>query len=291
MSEAVIEISALHKTYRQNKEIVKGLEMTVPRGAVYALLGNNGVGKTTTIKMITGQLAPTSGSVRVFGLDPIAHGVEIKRKMAYVAENQQLYDWMTVNDLIDFTRSFYPGWNDVLCEHLLGMFELPRKSPIKDFSRGMYTKATLLAALCRDPELLILDDPTLGLDTTARREFMRGVVAAIREYERTVVFSTHIIPEIEGLVDHVGIMVDGKLKVEEPVDDLKMSFREIRFARSFADRVPTLPGLVRRQDLEDEIVLNIRAPETEVTEALLTAGIKPFFQTPMNLEEIFLALA
>jgi ABC-2 type transport system ATP-binding protein len=195
MSETAIVTKGLHKAYKKNHEVVKGLDMTVPKGAVYALLGRNGVGKSTTIRMLMGQLAPDAGSISVLDCEPIRDGVKMKKKTAYVAENQRLYDWMTIDDLIAFTKAFYPQWNDAVCEHLLKMFALPRKGLIKDFSRGMYTKATLLAALCRDPELLILDDPTLGLDTAARREFMSGVVDAIHEFERTVIFSTRLSSE------------------------------------------------------------------------------------------------
>lgn len=191
MSEYAIVTKDLRKSYKRNTEVVKGLNMSVKKGAVYALLGSNGVGKTTTIRMITGQLAPSSGDIEVFGLEPLAHRKELNTKVAYVAEDQRLYDWMTVDELIKFVKSFYPNWDDKVCEHLLKMFELPRDKKLTNFSRGMYTKAALLAALCRNPDLLILDDPTLGLDIAARREFMRGVVDAIHEFDRTVIFSTH----------------------------------------------------------------------------------------------------
>jgi ABC-2 type transport system ATP-binding protein len=288
MSEYAIVTRDLRKSYKRNVEVVKGLNMSVKKGAVYALLGSNGVGKTTTIRMITGQLAPSSGDIEVFGLEPLAHRKELNTKVAYVAEDQRLYDWMTVNELIKFVKSFYPNWDDKICEHLLKMFELPCDKKLTDFSRGMYTKAALLAALCRNPDLLILDDPTLGLDTAARREFMRGVVDAIHEFDRTVIFSTHIIPEIEGIVDHVGIMVDGQLVADEEIDDMKEAFREIRLP--ITEQIPDLAGIVDSREAGGDKIITLRAKETEINAVLKESRIKNFSINPISLEEIYLAL-
>lgn len=292
MNNKAITIRNLRKSFVKNREIVKGINLTVKRGAVYALLGSNGVGKTTMIRMITGQLAPTSGTVSVLGLNPFKDGddVEIKRKVAYVAEGQRLYEWMTVNDLIKYVKAFYPNWNNDLCEHLLKMFALPAEDKIKDFSCGMYTKAALLAALCRDPELLILDDPTIGLDTNARHEFMSGVIAAINEFDRSVLFSTHIIPEIEGIADYVGIMSDGQLIYEGAVDDLKAEFREIRVPLSDTEVLPKLPGVVNSKKGVTENIVTIRAEENVIKTSLASAGIKKFTISPMMLENIFLTM-
>ena len=288
MSEYAIVTKELRKSYKRNVEVVGGLNMSVKKGAVYALLGSNGVGKTTTIRMITGQLAPSSGGIEVFGLDPLVHRKELNKKVAYVAEDQRLYDWMTVDELIKFVKSFYPNWDDEVCEHLLKMFELPRDKKLTDFSRGMYTKAALLAALCRNPELLILDDPTLGLDTAARREFMRGVVDAIHEFDRTVIFSTHIIPEIEGIVDHVGIMVDGQLIADEEIDDMKEEYREIRIPA--AGQIPELPGSVNSREAGGDRIITVRAKETEISTILEKSKTRNYSITPISLEEIYLAL-
>ncbi|MBN2640454.1 MAG: hypothetical protein JXR78_02250, partial [Victivallales bacterium] len=158
------------------------------------------------------------------------------------------------------------------------------------FSRGMYTKVTLLVALSRDPELLILDDPTLGLDTASRRDFMSGVVAAIREFERTVVFSTHIIPEIEGLVDYVGVMVDGKLQIEEQLDTLKESCFEVRLPAAASVRLPEFADVILRSENNNELVLVVRGCKASITAQLDAAGIIPLDVAPLNLEDIFLAL-
>ncbi|MFA6100673.1 MAG: ABC transporter ATP-binding protein [Victivallaceae bacterium] len=279
----------VRKAYVRKKEVVKGLDLTVKRGAVYALLGCNGVGKTTSIRMITGQLTPDAGEISVLGLDPVKDAVKLRRKMAYVAEGQKLYDWMNIDDLIRFVKSFYPEWDDKICAHLLKMFELPQGVKLKDYSRGMYTKAALLAALCRDPDLLILDDPMLGLDTAARREFMRGVVDAIHEFERTVIFSTHIIPEIEALSDYAGIMVDGRLVLEAPVDEIKSSFREIRLPAD-AENIPSLPNIVSIRDTGEDKIIIVKGVESEMTAALHQAGLRFFTVNAMPLEDIFLAV-
>ena len=289
MSENAIVARGVRKAYTRKKEVVKGLDLTVKRGAVYALLGCNGVGKTTSIRMITGQLAPDAGEISVLGLDPVKDAVKLRRKMAYVAEGQKLYDWMTIDDLIKFVKAFYPEWDDKVCAHLLKMFGLPQGVKLKDYSRGMYTKAALLGALCRDPDLLILDDPMLGLDTAARREFMSGVVDAIHEFDRTVIFSTHIIPEIEALSDYAGIMVDGRLTLEAPVDEIKASFREIRLPADAGD-VPELPGIVSVRNTGEDKIVTVKGVESEMTAAFHQAGFRFFTVNAMSLEDVFLAV-
>ncbi len=289
MSEAAIIARNLRKAYVRKKEVVKGLDLTVKRGAVYALLGCNGVGKTTSIRMITGQLAPDSGTVSVLGLDPVNNAVKLRQKMAYVAEGQRLYDWMTIDDLITFVKAFYPEWDDKVCGHLLKMFGLPQGVKIKDFSRGMYTKATLLTALCRNPDLLILDDPTLGMDTAARREFMSGVVEAIHEFDRTVIFSTHIIPEIEGISDYAGIMVDGRLALEDQIDEIKSVFREIRLPADTAN-IPELPDMVSSRIVGEDKIITVKGPEDELIATFHKAGFRFFSVHAMSLEDIFLAV-
>lgn len=290
MSDYAIVAEKLSKSYKRGTDAVRGLDMKVKRGAVYALLGRNGAGKTTAIRMMVGQLASDAGSVRMFGMDPIEQAVEVKRRTAYLAEGQRMYDWMTVADLIAYVKAFYPNWNDALQEKLLKLFALPLKAKLGDLSKGMYGKAALLATVCRGADLLVLDDPFLGLDTAARREFMSGLVEALSETERTVLFSTHIIPEIEGLADQVGFLVDGRVTLEAETEDVKASFREVRLPAEEAAKLPALPGVIRTTNAGNDKVVTIRAKEAEIGEALTAAGIKGFAISAMSLEDIFLAV-
>jgi len=292
MNENAVVIRDLKKSYgRRKAEVLKGLDMTVKKGSVYALLGLNGVGKTTSIRIMTGQLAPSSGTVLILGLDPFKNAVELKRKLAYVAEDQRLYDWMTLKDLIKFVRAFYPQWDEFACERLIKIFSLPDNCKIRDFSRGMYTKAALLTALCRKPEILILDDPTMGLDTAARRDFMSGLLEAIHEFERTVIFSTHIIPEIDGIADYAGILVDGRIVVENEIDKLKASLREVRMSPADVSRLPEIKSQLNRRERGGEMIITLRAGDAEINNLMNAADIKHFVISAMSLEDIFLALS
>jgi ABC-2 type transport system ATP-binding protein len=291
MSIMAVTTDNLHKSYKKGSEAVSGLSLNVPEGSVYALLGRNGAGKSTTIRMITGQLAPDSGSIRALGLDPIKDDLALRRKTAYVSETPCLYSWMTVCELAWFVKSFCPEWNDALFEELVKTFELPKDKPLGDFSRGMLTKAALLAALCREPELLVLDDPTLGLDTAARHEFMSGVAGAVRETGRTVILSTHIIPEIEGLADHMAVIREGKLVLEGAADDLKTSFSKVTAPSAEKEKISSLPDLVKSLPGGDGVSAVFRAGEKEITERIHAAGVKSFTVSGMPMEEIFLAVS
>ncbi len=281
--EEIIKAVDIHKSYGK-KTVVDGLNMTVCKGNVYALLGNNGVGKTTTIKMLVGQMPPDSGTISVFGLDPVKNAVEVKQRTAYVAEIMKVYDWMTLQDLFNFVKAFYPSWNEDRCKRLLKTFELPLNQKMKDFSRGMYAKGTLLAALCREPDLLVLDDPCLGLDTVSRRNFMEMLVDSLEDYNKTVILSTHLIPEAAGIVDRVGIMNHGKLVTEEETAVLQEQIKLLTLPASQEKLLPEL-AVINRRRLGAELQIAVKNPPESLS------GVKNlnYKLDPMSLEDIFLA--
>ncbi len=227
MNDMVIKTTSLVKRFGK-KVAVDNLNLEVPEGSVFGFLGRNGAGKTTTIKMLIGLLESSSGGVSVLGLDPKRDDVQIKRRVGYVAENQKMYDWMTIGEIMRFTGSFYPTWDNDLADELCKRLELSKKDKLKNLSRGMYGKVALLLAMAHNPELLILDDATSGLDVVVRRDFMEGIVDLIHKGGKTVFFSSHMIDEVEGVADWIGIIDQGRPITIAKMDDLKASVKRIR---------------------------------------------------------------
>jgi ABC-2 type transport system ATP-binding protein len=234
-SMPVIETTDLNKSYGQ-VAAVRGLSFSVKPHQITAFLGLNGAGKSTTIRMLLGMIRPSSGTGRVLGhrIDDAKESVCLRRKVAYVSENKQLYDYMTVEQIIRFTRPFYSDWSLDRERRLLNNYELPLKRRIKSLSKGMRTKLALLLALARKPELLILDEPSEGLDPIGIELMLESLVAQNSE-GTTVFFSSHQIPEVERIADHVCLRHQGGLVLDASLDDMRQSYRQINLV------FPSLP--------------------------------------------------
>jgi len=226
----VIETSDLRKQYA-GVEALRGLSLQVPVGSIYGFLGRNGAGKTTTIKVLLGMARPTSGSARLFGAPVEAAGtsVDSRRRIGFVSDEKDLYDYMTVEEMIRFTAAFFPRWRADLEQRYLRVFELPADRKVKALSRGTRTKLALLLALCRGAELLILDEPTSGLDPAMTEEVLQALVAHVASEEMTVFFSSHQIAEVDQIADHVAIVDRGRTVVSGALDDLREQYRRIQF--------------------------------------------------------------
>jgi ABC-2 type transport system ATP-binding protein len=208
----VIEIDHLVRRFGRH-DAVNGLSLRVQPGRCYGLFGRNGAGKTTTIKCLLNLLRPTSGSVRVFGLDPRRDEVAVKSRLAYVPDNVAFYSWMTVRGALDYAASFRKKWNQETEASLLSRFRLDLSQKTSGLSKGQRTQLALIAAICPGPELLVLDEPTSGLDPIVRREFIQTVIGAYQDSDperRTVFVSTHQISEFEGLIDQFTIIEGGR---------------------------------------------------------------------------------
>jgi ABC-2 type transport system ATP-binding protein len=242
-----IETRRLTKFYGQ-KPVVCGLDLQVPRGCVYGLLGRNGAGKSTTIKMLTGMVPRDDGQIELLGHSLERMTPDVRARVAYVAEGHPLMSDMTVQQMADFTQSFYPRWNHRLVERMLDHFRLARRQRIRRLSNGQRAQVSLTLALGPDPELLVLDDPTLGLDTVVRRDFLETMIHVIQREGRTILLSSHILSDVERVADRIGILVDGVLRADCPLDTFRDSIRRVtlRFHGSPPD-VRSLPGLVAQQ--------------------------------------------
>jgi ABC-2 type transport system ATP-binding protein len=209
----IIETADLRKHYGPVAAL-QGLTLEVPRGSLFGFLGRNGAGKTTTIKVLLGMAHPSAGQARVFGLPAGADGgsVEIRRRTGFVSDEKDLYDYMTVHQMIRFTAPLFPRWRADLEQRYAARFELPLDRKVKALSRGTRTKLALLLALCRGAELLVLDEPTSGLDPAMTEEVLQILVTHVASEETTVFFSSHQIAEVEQIADRVAIIDRGPVE-------------------------------------------------------------------------------
>jgi ABC-2 type transport system ATP-binding protein len=244
----VIETIALRKTY-ERIEALRGVTLRVPAGSIHGFLGRNSAGKTTTIKVLLGMTRPTGGEARVFGLpaDAPAASVEIRRRTGFVSEDKDLYPYMTVEEIVRFTASFYPRWRADLQQRYLRAFDLPPDRKIATLSRGTRTKLALLLALCRGAELLILDEPTTGLDPSMTEEVLQALVGHVARAEMTIFFSSHQIAEVEQIADHVAIIDRGRTVVSGALEDLRENYRRMQLVFDGEAPQPAFrtPGVVR----------------------------------------------
>jgi ABC-2 type transport system ATP-binding protein len=238
MGELVIETINLRKLYGQF-EAVNGLNLSVPPGSIYGFLGRNGAGKTTTIKMLMGMTYPTAGEIKIFGQRPDhqQEGAEIRRRIGFVSEEKQLYAGMTVEQMLNFTRPFFPKWDRALEERLVKLFDLPPKQKVSKLSKGQRARLALLLALPRGADLLILDEASSGLDPAMTEAVLQLLVSLAASEGTTVFFSTHHIDEVEQIADHVCIIDRGRTVVDGALDDVKESYRRIRVV--FEEEVPS----------------------------------------------------
>src|SRR5437868_118408 len=210
VAESVIDVSDLTRRFGA-KTALASVSLSLRPGAVYGLVGANGAGKTTLIKHILGLLRAEGGSVRVFGLDPVADPVGVLSRIGYLSEENDLPEWMRVDELIRYSRAFYPGWDDAYAEELRRTFALDPAAKIKNLSKGQKARAGLLVALAYRPELLVLDEPSSGLDPIVRKDILGAVLRTIADEGRTVLFSSHLLDEVEEVADHVTMLSRGRV--------------------------------------------------------------------------------
>ena len=224
MADPVIAVSDLTRRFGA-RAALDGVSVAVPRGGVYGLVGENGAGKTTLIKHILGLLRAQSGSVRVFGLDPVAEPVAVLSRIGYLSEETDLPGWMRVDELIRYSRAFYPKWDDAFAEELRRTFALDAAARVKNLSKGQKARAGLLIALAYRPELLVLDEPSSGLDPIVRRDILGAILRTIADEGRTVLFSSHLLDEVEQVADHVTMIRSGKIVLSAPLREIKDAHR------------------------------------------------------------------
>jgi ABC-2 type transport system ATP-binding protein len=287
---AIIETTDLRKTYGSH-EAVRGLDISVPEGSICAFLGQNGAGKSSTIKMLLGMVHPTAGSGAVLGhrIDREKESLLIRQNVAFVAEDKRLYDYMTVEEIVHFTRSFFPTWNVAFERELLQRFELPPNRKIRQLSKGMRTKLALLLGFARGCRLLILDEPSEGLDPVAIEEVLQ-IVVSLAAQGTTVFFSSHQISEVEQVADHVLMIDRGKLVLDLSMDDVLEGYRHVQavFSEPVEERDLRLPG-IEKVHMSGRMVSLVTSSNLEsITEHLRMLRASNVNVLPISLKDIFL---
>ena len=213
--------------YFGGRRVVNGLNLQVREGSVYALLGRNGAGKSTTIRMLLGLLKPDFGTAELLGEEVSQITPATRAQIAWVGEGHPLYRWMTVDGAIRFVRPFYQQWNGDFVDQVLDHFDIPKKKRLSKLSNGQRAQVSLALAVAPDPKLLILDDPTIGLDAVVRRDFLESIIQIIQQQGRTILFSSHILSDVDRVADHIGILSEGVLRVDCPTEHFRESLRKV----------------------------------------------------------------
>jgi ABC-2 type transport system ATP-binding protein len=278
-------------TRRFGRKVAVGeLELTVEPGTVLGLIGRNGAGKTTTLRLAHGLLHPDEGSIRVLELDPVTQGRELRTRVSLLSEESVLYPWMTVEQIIGLAAALHPRWDPALAAELAEKLQLEPATKIKTLSRGTRAKVALVLALSSRPDVLLLDDPTAGLDPLVRREILQGLLETMSEEGGAVVYTSHLVHDIERVADRVAVMDEGRLELEGSLESLKARMRRARAVFEDEDfAAPSLGGLI---DLVREgrvLTVVAEAENGDLTAELRRAGAKEIEVEPLSLEEILVA--
>lgn len=283
----IVQIEKLTRQF-DSKLAINELSLTVPRGGVFGLIGGNGAGKTTLLRHILGLLKAQSGSVRVFGLDPVVNPVGVLGRIGYLSEDRNLPNWMRVKELMRYTQAFFPGWDEKYAEELRAAFDLDPNAKVKNLSRGQRARAGLLVALAHRPDLLVLDEPSSGLDPVVRRDILGAIIRTISEEGRTVLFSSHLLDEVERVADRVAIIHQGRILLTAPMEEIKESHRRVtlRFEEPVS-QPPKLVGALSQDGSGAEWTYVCNGETEQLRLAAQALGATVVSDNSLTLDEIF----
>ena len=244
MSNAVIEVDSLCRRFRK-KTALDHVNLRLEQGTVLGLVGENGAGKTTLIKHLLGLFKAQSGTVRVFGLDPVLNPKDVLSRIGFLSEDRDMPEWMTVQQYMTYTRAFYSTWDTSYAESLISQFALDTSQKIKNLSRGERAKTGLLMALAYKPDLLLFDEPSSGLDPVVRRDMLGAIVRTIAEEGRTVVLSSHLLDEVERVADTIVMIHQGQIILSDRMEQIRGDFHRLTLRlEAPSETCPALPGML-----------------------------------------------
>ena len=286
---SVIQIEQLSRRFGA-KAALDGADLTVPRGVVFGLMGENGAGKTTLIRHVLGLYRAQEGRVRVFDQDPVADPAAVLARIGYLAEERSLPQWMTVDQILAYTRAFYPAWDQAFALELCETFELDRKRTLKAMSKGQNVRVALVLAPAHRPELLLLDEPSSGLDPVVRRDILQAVIRTVAEEGRTVLFSSHLLDEVEQVADHVAMIDQGQVILSEPIDRIQDEHHVFQLIFDAPpSQAPQLPGMLSCDGDGRHWTALCCRPLEELRRATTEMGARLVDPRVPSLEQVFFA--
>lgn len=291
MSESIVEIRNLTRRFWR-KTALDDVTLDIQRGVVFGLVGENGAGKTTLIRHILGLLKAQSGSVSVFDVNPVKEPVEVLSRIGYLSESREMPEWMRVGQFMAYTEAFFPKWDEDYAEELREMFELTKDQRIKSLSRGQRARVGLLAALAHRPDFLVLDEPSSGLDPIVRRDILSAIIRTIADEGRTILFSSHLLDEVERVADRVAMMHHGRIVMCAPLEQIldEHSLLTMRFSEPQRQPPNLAGGLSWRGEGQDWTCL-CNGELEELRESAAKAGAAIVEERRPSLEDVFLARA
>lgn len=287
--QSPVVVSGLTRRFGK-KTALDNVSLSIPPGCVFGLVGENGAGKTTLIKHLLGLLRPQAGSVRVFGVDPVAAPELALARIGYLSENRDLPGWMRLRELMLYVQAFYPNWDERYAEELVSVFGLDPAQKIKHLSRGQKAQAGLLTALAYRPELLLLDEPSSGLDAVVRRDILSAIIQTVANEGRTVLFSSHLLDEVERVADRVAMIHQGRLVLCDTLDAIKESHHRLvlRFDADLS-APPSLSGALHWSGKGREWTMICDGALATLKEAAAQTNGRVVEEDTPTLEEIFVA--
>jgi ABC-2 type transport system ATP-binding protein len=282
--QPAIDIRSVVKRFGR-KTVLDELTLAVRPGQTFAFLGRNGAGKTTAIRMLLGLLKPDAGEIRVLGVDPRQDPLAVRQRVGYLAEDQAMFGWMRVAELTSFMAPFYPTWDAGWAKQLADRFELPMRTRVRHLSKGQGVRLGLLLALAHRPKLVILDDPTLGLDPIMRKEFLRDVVTYLQGESVTVFFSSHLLYEIDAVADSVAILDRGRIVRQADTEELRSRVKRIVVPAEAVSTLRDLPGLLDVAKAGRQAAAVVE--DIDAALPVVAGGGVPYEVVDLNLDEIF----
>ena len=289
MSDHVVEIRNLTRRFGKTTAL-DGVSLDVKPGQVYGLVGANGQGKTTLIRHLLGLLKAEEGTVRVFGMDPVRDAVQVLERVGYLSEHRELPDWMRIDEMMRYTSAFYPKWDQDYASELIRTFRLDGSKKVKDLSKGMRAQVGLIAAVAHQPDLLLLDEPSTGLDAVVRKDILNEVIRAVADAGRTAIFSSHLLDEVEQMSDHVLMIDGGRMVLQGTLDDLKQQHEvlSVQFEKPRED-VANVNGILFAEQLGTTWTIICNGAIESVRTWVKDSGGEITSARNASLQEIFVA--